>query len=153
LLHLVGYLYYWQMGFNSVFKGLTCCAFQCNVEPTCSQNCRRSSECFWTKELRRWSDILRSSNTIKKGYSGLVHQISQTSRKPRIPLRCCLAYYCHWFCFTHAISYVNKNSSELKPKRIPERANMFLTYFLLRMSSKKDTLHGQCNWLCLIIWH
>ena len=22
LLHLVGYLYYWQMGFNSVFKGL-----------------------------------------------------------------------------------------------------------------------------------
>jgi len=24
LLHLVGYLYYWQMGFNSVFKGLTC---------------------------------------------------------------------------------------------------------------------------------
>jgi len=23
-LHLVGYLYYWQMGFNSVFKGLTC---------------------------------------------------------------------------------------------------------------------------------
>jgi len=22
-LHLVGYLYYWQMGFNSVFKGLT----------------------------------------------------------------------------------------------------------------------------------
>jgi len=24
LLHLVGYLYYWQMGFNSVFKGLKC---------------------------------------------------------------------------------------------------------------------------------
>jgi len=23
LLQLVGYLYYWQMGFNSVFKGLT----------------------------------------------------------------------------------------------------------------------------------
>ena len=22
LLHLVGYLFYWQMGFNSVFKGL-----------------------------------------------------------------------------------------------------------------------------------
>ena len=22
LLHLIGYLYYWQMGFNSVFKGL-----------------------------------------------------------------------------------------------------------------------------------
>jgi len=22
LFHLVGYLYYWQMGFNSVFKGL-----------------------------------------------------------------------------------------------------------------------------------
>jgi len=22
LLHLFGYLYYWQMGFNSVFKGL-----------------------------------------------------------------------------------------------------------------------------------
>jgi hypothetical protein len=22
-LHLVAYLYYWQMGFNSVFKGLT----------------------------------------------------------------------------------------------------------------------------------
>ena len=21
-MHLVGYLYYWQMGFNSVFKGL-----------------------------------------------------------------------------------------------------------------------------------
>ena len=24
MLHLVGYLYYWQMGFNSVFKGLMC---------------------------------------------------------------------------------------------------------------------------------
>ena len=23
LLHVVGYLYYWQMGFNSVFKGLS----------------------------------------------------------------------------------------------------------------------------------
>ena len=23
LLHLVGYLYYWQMGFKSVFKGLS----------------------------------------------------------------------------------------------------------------------------------
>jgi len=23
LFHLVGYLYYWQMGFNSVFKGLS----------------------------------------------------------------------------------------------------------------------------------
>ena len=23
MLHLVGYLYFWQMGFNSVFKGLT----------------------------------------------------------------------------------------------------------------------------------
>jgi hypothetical protein len=22
MLHLAGYLYYWQMGFNSVFKGL-----------------------------------------------------------------------------------------------------------------------------------
>jgi len=27
LLHLVGYLYYWQMGFNSVFKGLNIHAF------------------------------------------------------------------------------------------------------------------------------
>jgi len=28
LLHVVGYLYYWQMGFNSVFKGLKhCCSF------------------------------------------------------------------------------------------------------------------------------
>jgi len=27
LLHLVGYLYYWQMGFNSVFKGLTAHCF------------------------------------------------------------------------------------------------------------------------------
>jgi len=25
LLHLVGYLYYWQMGINSVFKGLKKC--------------------------------------------------------------------------------------------------------------------------------
>ena len=24
MLHLVGYLYYWQIGFNSVFKGLIC---------------------------------------------------------------------------------------------------------------------------------
>ena len=24
LLHLVGYLYYWQMGLNSAFKGLMC---------------------------------------------------------------------------------------------------------------------------------
>ena len=30
LLHLVGYLYYWQMGFNSVFKGLIkAAAFDC----------------------------------------------------------------------------------------------------------------------------
>jgi hypothetical protein len=27
LLHLVGYLYCWQMGFNSVFKGLTAVKF------------------------------------------------------------------------------------------------------------------------------
>jgi hypothetical protein len=26
LLHLVGYLYNWQMGFNSVFKGLRICS-------------------------------------------------------------------------------------------------------------------------------
>jgi len=30
LLQLVGYLCYWQMGFNSVFKGLKC-LFQCNL--------------------------------------------------------------------------------------------------------------------------
>jgi hypothetical protein len=30
LLHLVGYLYYWQMGFNSVFKGLKKTAVGCN---------------------------------------------------------------------------------------------------------------------------
>jgi len=29
LLHLVGYLYYWQMGFNSVFKGLKFCCCCC----------------------------------------------------------------------------------------------------------------------------
>ena len=28
LLHLVGYLYYWQMGFNSVFKGLNLLPFR-----------------------------------------------------------------------------------------------------------------------------
>jgi len=28
-LHLVGYLYYWQMGFNSVFKGLIHGRFPC----------------------------------------------------------------------------------------------------------------------------
>jgi hypothetical protein len=31
LLHLVGYLYYWQMGFNSVFKGLS--STLCNLSP------------------------------------------------------------------------------------------------------------------------
>ena len=31
LLHLVGYLYYWQMGFNSVFKGLTSEVFRYNA--------------------------------------------------------------------------------------------------------------------------
>jgi len=30
LLQLVGYLCYWQMGFNSVFKGLMCFAVECN---------------------------------------------------------------------------------------------------------------------------
>ena len=30
MLHLVGYLYYWQMGFNSVFKGLNA-----ELNPTC----------------------------------------------------------------------------------------------------------------------
>ena len=29
LLHLVGYLYYWQMGFNSVFKGLNHKGMEC----------------------------------------------------------------------------------------------------------------------------
>jgi len=29
LLHLVGYLYYWQMGFNSVFKGLN---YLCKID-------------------------------------------------------------------------------------------------------------------------
>jgi len=36
-LHLVGYLYYWQMGFNSVFKGLTYGALQ---------NTDRNVRCF-----------------------------------------------------------------------------------------------------------
>ena len=31
-MHLVGYLYYWQMGFNSVFKGLTCCVTKAKRE-------------------------------------------------------------------------------------------------------------------------
>jgi len=35
LLHLVGYLYYWQMGFNSVFKGLM----------------------WWTKVLSFWRNL------------------------------------------------------------------------------------------------
>jgi len=49
LLHLVGYLYYWQMGFNSVFKGLI-------VQPkhaahlTCD-GCR----CLWTVGVRSWT--------------------------------------------------------------------------------------------------
>jgi len=30
LLHLVGYLCYWQMGFNSVFKGLKVHFISCN---------------------------------------------------------------------------------------------------------------------------
>jgi len=30
LLHLVGYLYYWQMGFNSVFKGLMQMHLKCS---------------------------------------------------------------------------------------------------------------------------
>jgi len=33
LLHLVGYLYYWQMGFNSVFKGL-------NIHTSCYKSLR-----------------------------------------------------------------------------------------------------------------
>jgi len=32
LLHLVGYLYYWQMGFKSVFKGLASILTQCLKE-------------------------------------------------------------------------------------------------------------------------
>ena len=36
LLHLVGYLYYWQMGFNSVFKGLIMCAVLLNILPALS---------------------------------------------------------------------------------------------------------------------
>ena len=31
LLHLVGYLYYWQVGFNSVFKGLTWANYYCHL--------------------------------------------------------------------------------------------------------------------------
>jgi hypothetical protein len=31
-LHLVGYLYYWQMGFNSVFKGLITKYFMAHVK-------------------------------------------------------------------------------------------------------------------------
>jgi len=38
-LHLVGYLYYWQMGFNSVFKGLI--AFQMRIE---CRRCKRSEQ-------------------------------------------------------------------------------------------------------------
>ena len=33
LLHLVGYLYYWQMGHNSVFKGLNADLFQTFFAP------------------------------------------------------------------------------------------------------------------------
>jgi len=35
LLQLVGYLCYWQMGFNSVFKGLTSCfSFRMDIRVT-----------------------------------------------------------------------------------------------------------------------
>jgi len=32
LLQLVGYLCYWQMGFNSVFKGLNCLWHRCYLQ-------------------------------------------------------------------------------------------------------------------------
>jgi len=31
LLHLFGYLYYWQMGFNSVFKGIILNVINCLI--------------------------------------------------------------------------------------------------------------------------
>jgi len=34
LLHLVGYLCYWQMGFNSVFKGLILLFDRLSVQPS-----------------------------------------------------------------------------------------------------------------------
>jgi hypothetical protein len=39
LLHLVGYLYNWQMGFNSVFKGL-------NIVPSIHGQLEATSVCF-----------------------------------------------------------------------------------------------------------
>jgi len=43
LLHLVGYLYYWQMGFNSVFKGLSKAVCR-HLRPTCSETHPWSSQ-------------------------------------------------------------------------------------------------------------
>jgi len=43
-LHLVGYLYYWQMGFNSVFKGLN---WGINLMQYCSYIENHSNE-SWT---------------------------------------------------------------------------------------------------------
>jgi len=40
LLHLVGYLYYWQMGFNSVFKWL-------KLEPRLRHFCTHIFQQFW----------------------------------------------------------------------------------------------------------
>jgi len=42
LLHLVGYLYYWQMGFNSVFKGLIQ-LLKLKIVPCGTATCRLST--------------------------------------------------------------------------------------------------------------
>jgi len=43
LLHLFGYLYYWQMGFNSVFKGLNTSSHSsswgCNIRHEVHSSC------------------------------------------------------------------------------------------------------------------
>ena len=46
LLHLVGYLYYWQMGFNSVFKGLkTYTGMATKRQLFAHRNCSSISNC------------------------------------------------------------------------------------------------------------
>ena len=48
LLHLVGYLYYWQMGFNSVFKGLSVHGLKDECESVWTQTARQAGWVYIT---------------------------------------------------------------------------------------------------------
>jgi hypothetical protein len=64
LLHLFGYLYYWQMGFNSVFKGLRKEELQRTINETFNALMLHLSYAPWKEYPGCWNNASNTSQGI-----------------------------------------------------------------------------------------